>query len=1262
MFMLAAVKCLLLLGLLIVECQLQKPNTDIRRHDVYIAGFFPFGKSVENSEIGRGVMPSVKLALEHVNEHSLILRNYHLHMFWNDTECNAAVGVKSFFDMMYRAPHKVMLFGAACTHVTDPIAKASKHWHLTQLSYADTHPMFTKKHFPNFFRIVPSENAFNPPRLSLLKEFNWTRVGTIYQNEPRYSLAHNRLVAELDIFHYEVVETQSFTNEVISSLTKLREKDVRVILGNFNERWGRSIFCEAYKLEMYGRRYQWLIMGTYSHDWWKKLDPDGNCTLAQIEVALEQTILTDLLPLSTSGEITISGITADEYQMEYDSRRGLEYSRFHGYTYDGIWAVALAIQNVAHKVRIFKRNETVVDFKYRDPLWERLFLDALHNTSFEGVTGPVRFYDNERKAGILLKQFQDGAEIKVGEYSAATQHLDLTLGSPMKWIGKHPPKDRTLEIIEHTRVNKTVYAILASLAICGIVMATVFLAFNIKYRNQRYIKMSSPQLNNLIIIGCMLTYTSIVFLGLDSGLSSIEAFPYICTARAWTLMAGFSLAFGAMFSKTWRVHSIFTDVKLNKKVIKDYQLFMVVGVLLFIDLVIMTTWQVADPFQRATKRMEPYPHPSSEDIIIVPENEYCTSERMTIFVGSIYAYKGLLMIFGAFLAWETRKVSIPALNDSRHVGLSVYNVAIMCICGAAVALVLVDHQDAMFLIIGVFVLFCSTATLWLVFVPKIVELKRNPGGSIDTRIRATLRPMSKTGRRDSSTSELESKMKEVKAANSRFRKTLLDKESELQMLIKRLGSDAKDLLDFRADSLSGDVNRLSVPLLRKEQPSATETSDITSLCSLSSQDFTSLQPTDSQRRRKTATIQAPGDSSPKHLLYPHHHTPPPSTIDLRPTQQLPPVQLPPGPMLIQQNGNLQTKINTEYNKQQLINNNNQVPSMMDNQQDVVKQPLPKTPPHVVPEGQTHHGQGQRRGTVGSVTSYSEGTAVQRRCSLKSTPPPSYEDQSESEVDLSATTHPVCHQRIPASRTTPPKKRHDAVVAAAPPAAYGGTHIVSKSELWDTGSAGQSVPHRCPAMIAKSKERISRVGVSQADDDDDALMHRSVSERQRHQGKRGSIGAQSGGSPKHYHHHHHRETVSQSVSATSAVSAAGGATVQPSSIVPNNNICHQHHSKMAHHFQSTPNVATATGSRPSHSTSSTSSATGTGTASTTKAAGAKRRDFYAATSESELLDREILPIFQKLLTERNKSQHNIDYATFGRSCPNISIKCDIVEYL
>lgn len=59
---------------------------------------------------------------------------------------------------------------------------------MLQLSYADTDPIFTSASFPNFFRMVPNENAFNIPRIKLLQYFNWTRVGTIYQNEPRFSL------------------------------------------------------------------------------------------------------------------------------------------------------------------------------------------------------------------------------------------------------------------------------------------------------------------------------------------------------------------------------------------------------------------------------------------------------------------------------------------------------------------------------------------------------------------------------------------------------------------------------------------------------------------------------------------------------------------------------------------------------------------------------------------------------------------------------------------------------------------------------------------------------------------------------------------------------------------------------------------------------------------------------------------------------------------------------------------------------------------
>lgn len=47
---------------------------------------YPIYQEAVTTVVGRGVMPSVKLALDHVNEHDSVLRNYRLHMWWNDTE------------------------------------------------------------------------------------------------------------------------------------------------------------------------------------------------------------------------------------------------------------------------------------------------------------------------------------------------------------------------------------------------------------------------------------------------------------------------------------------------------------------------------------------------------------------------------------------------------------------------------------------------------------------------------------------------------------------------------------------------------------------------------------------------------------------------------------------------------------------------------------------------------------------------------------------------------------------------------------------------------------------------------------------------------------------------------------------------------------------------------------------------------------------------------------------------------------------------
>ena len=49
-----------------------------------------------------------------------------------------------------------------------------------------------------------------------------------------------------------------------------------------------------------------------------------------------------------------------------------------------------------------------------------------------------------------------------------------------------------------------------------------------------YIKMSSPNMNNMIMIGCLLTYLSVILLGTDGGLVRQQNYPAMCSVSTQT--------------------------------------------------------------------------------------------------------------------------------------------------------------------------------------------------------------------------------------------------------------------------------------------------------------------------------------------------------------------------------------------------------------------------------------------------------------------------------------------------------------------------------------------------------------------------------------------------------------------------------------------------------------------------------------------------------------------------------------------------------
>ncbi|ROT79401.1 putative gamma-aminobutyric acid type B receptor subunit 2 [Penaeus vannamei] len=269
------------------------------------------------------------------------------------------------------------------------------------------------------------------------------------------------------------------------------------------------------------------------------------------------------------------------------------------------------------------------------------------------------------------------------------------------------------------------------------------------------------RLNNTTVVGTVLVYTAVILLGLDHAtLPSPHYFPVVCTARAYLLSAGFSLAFGSMFTKTYRVHQIFTRSNsagvVKNKLLKDKQLIGVIMVLLVVDIIIVSAWMGVDPMTRHLHNLTLEEH---REVVFQPQ--------------------GLLVSVGVYMAWETRHVKIPALNDSQYIGMSVYNVVITSIIVIVAANVLGERTTLAYVIITTLVFVSTTTTLCLLFIPKILTILRKVEEdpiveSMGLKIQSNTRRLLTEDKRE--------RFYRVEIQNKVYRRELLKLEQELQKL------------------------------------------------------------------------------------------------------------------------------------------------------------------------------------------------------------------------------------------------------------------------------------------------------------------------------------------------------------------------------------------------------------------------------------------------------------------------------------------------
>uniref|UniRef100_UPI00398EAA45 gamma-aminobutyric acid type B receptor subunit 1 n=1 Tax=Pristiophorus japonicus TaxID=55135 RepID=UPI00398EAA45 len=752
------------------------------KQTLYIGALFPMSGGWPG---GQACLPAAQMALRDVNNRSDILRDYELQLIYHDSMCDPGKSTKFLYELLYNEPMKIVLL-PGCSGVSTLVAEAARMWNLIVLSYGSSSPALSnRQRFPTFFRTHPSATLHNPTRVKLFKRWGWTKIATIQQTTEVFTSTLDDLEQRVKEAGIEISVRQSFLTDPGVAVKNLKRQDARIIVGLFYETEARKVFCEVFKEKLYGKKYVWFLIGWYADSWFKIQDNNINCTVQNMTEAVEGHLTTEILMVNPTNTRGISKMTSQEFLEKLQTIIKKSPEETGGYqeaplAYDAIWALALALNKTAQELE--KKKIRLEQFNYRSQnrdITDELY-KAMNSSSFDGVSGHVVFdASGSRMAWTMVEQLQDAKYVKIGYYDSTNDNMSY-FGTD-RWIGGVPPADHTKVIPTFRYLSQKLFVSVSVLAGLGILLGIICLTFNIYNSNVRYIQNSQPYLNNMTAVGCTLALAAVFPLGLDGYHIRKWHFPYVCQARVWLLGLGFSLAYGSMFTKIWWVHTVFTkkeEKKEKRKHLEPWKLYATVSVLLAIDVLTLAVWQIVDPLQRTIEEFTKEAPAGDQDVLILPKLEHCSSNKMNTWLGIVYGYKGLLLLLGIFLAYETKSVSTEKINDHRAVGMAIYNVAVLCMITAPVTMIVSSQQDAAFAFASLAVVFSVYITLVVLFVPKMRRLITR--GEWQSEQQDTMKTGSSTNNND------EEKSRQLEKENRELEKIIAEKEERITELRQQL--------------------------------------------------------------------------------------------------------------------------------------------------------------------------------------------------------------------------------------------------------------------------------------------------------------------------------------------------------------------------------------------------------------------------------------------------------------------------------------------
>lgn len=735
--------------------------------ELTLTGFFSFNSAEESrcsdrpsSTFTTGhLLPAALVALDEINGSPDILPGYHLSLDVRENRCDPVHTTAEFVDSVLVSDRPSFSLGVLtdeCGTVAEVLGGlSSRSLYLPVMSYG------LNIHMPevaesvlrgsgdlsSLFRLSRSTFLAMESAIGLMSYFHWTgNVAFASQDNTDVFLSIIESVVLTDPVTGDImlsgdnvtISVEEYTNfdvrrnglaapkSVRTFFERMRSGNIRVVLGLVSQKLAAQLICAGQLGTIPGDGFVYVFVGSFSDNWW--VSETESCILTKADVQSVIVVSGSLINQNSSSEV-MSGRSVHDFKVEYVERlqTWCDDSAFKvstidlaaGLVYDAVWSVALAANST---------GALLDDAVGRSPHYDREFsqavLEALEQVIFNGVTGSVRFSGGERVGFESVQQIQDGDQIQVGWFSDGTLIRDPS--QDFVWRGS---KNTTVPSAEAVEVFKSVEAywwvLGAMFSIAGLVFALVMWVLNWRYSRHRILLASSQKLNYIIIVGVMAAYVNVLILTVQESplgfLASNEVFKALCLLRLWLLPLAFTLTYGVLFARAWRIYRVFNNPWATRRPYKDVHLMLMVLVAAVIDAVILLPWSIVDPYRR-------FPNPSEVDYDSFSRCVFlgCESDNLFIWLLGLATYKVSFLLSGIIIISLVRRqvIARKIYDDTRSLTVAAYITALGFILGVPLTFLFVsiNKVELSYIVGSLWVNISSSGTLICVFIPKFYRI------------------------------------------------------------------------------------------------------------------------------------------------------------------------------------------------------------------------------------------------------------------------------------------------------------------------------------------------------------------------------------------------------------------------------------------------------------------------------------------------------------------------------------------------------------